>query len=72
MKETVNHPDHYNQGTIEVIDFIEAWGLNFSEGNVVKYITRYKYKGTPLKDLKKARTYIDRLIKAEESASESR
>ena len=25
MKEAVNHPDHYNQGTIEVIDFIEAW-----------------------------------------------
>ncbi len=72
MKEAVNHPDHYNQGTIEVIDFIEAWGLNFSEGNVVKYITRYRYKGTPLKDLKKARAYIDRLIKAEESASESR
>ena len=72
MKEAVNHPNHYNQGTIEVIDFIEDWGLNFSEGNVVKYITRYKYKGTPLKDLKKARTYIDRLIKAEESANESR
>jgi len=72
MKEAVNHPDHYNQGTIEVIDFIEDWGLTFSEGSVVKYVTRYRYKGKPLEDLKKARFYIDRLIKAEESASESR
>jgi hypothetical protein len=69
MKEAVNHPDHYNQGTIEVIDFIEAWGLTFSEGSVVKYVTRYRYKGKPVEDLKKARFYIDRLIKAEESAN---
>ena len=63
MKEAVNHPDHYNVGKIEVIDFIEAWGLNFAEGSVVKYITRYKFKGKPVEDLKKARFYIDRLIK---------
>ena len=68
MKEAVNHPDHYNQGTIEVIDFIEAWDLTFSEGSVVKYITRWRYKGKPVEDLKKARFYIDRLIKAQESA----
>ena len=69
MKEAVNHPDHYNQGTIEVIDFIEAWGLTFSEGSVVKYVTRYRYKGKPVEDLKKARFYIDRLIKAEETVN---
>ena len=63
MKEAVNHPDHYNVGKIEVIDFIEAWGLNFAEGSVVKYITRYKFKGKPVEDLKKARFYIYRLIK---------
>ena len=28
-KETVNHPEHYNQG-IEVIDFIDSWDLDFT------------------------------------------
>ena len=60
-KEMVNHPDHYNKG-IEVIDFIESWDLNFSEGNVVKYVTRHKHKKDSLEDLKKARFYIERLI----------
>tara|TARA_B100000131_G_scaffold317712_2_gene360230 strand:- start:660 stop:884 length:225 start_codon:yes stop_codon:yes gene_type:complete len=71
-KEMVEHPDHYNVGKIEVIDFIEAWNLNFSEGSVVKYVTRYKFKGKPVEDLKKARFYIDRLIKTAELADGSR
>tara|TARA_R110000796_G_scaffold60220_13_gene139072 strand:- start:17786 stop:18220 length:435 start_codon:yes stop_codon:yes gene_type:complete len=58
-KEKVNHPDHYNAGKIEVIDAIEDWGLDFIEGNVVKYITRSKHKGNTLGDLKKARWYLD-------------
>ena len=64
-KEMVFHPEHYNKG-IEVIDFIESWGLDFNEGNVVKYVTRHKLKGKPLEDLKKARFYIDRLIALQE------
>ena len=55
----VNHPDHYNTGKIEVIDAIEDWGLDFIEGNVVKYITRAKHKGNTLGDLRKARWYLD-------------
>ena len=62
-KEMVVHPDHYNQGNIEVIDFIEAWNFNFAEGSVLKYLARYKYKGKPIEDLNKAKQYIDRLIK---------
>jgi hypothetical protein len=62
MKESVNHPSHYNQGNIEVIDAIEDWGLNFCEGNVIKYVARHRYKNQPLKDLKKARWYLTRLI----------
>ena len=60
--EKVNHPPHYNSGNIEVIDAIEDWGLDFIEGNVVKYITRSKHKGDRLGDLKKARWYLDYLI----------
>lgn len=67
-KEMINHPQHYNQG-IEAIDYIESHKLSFCLGNVVKYITRAKHKGTELQDLKKASWYlqreIDRLEKGE-------
>ena len=58
--DMVNHPEHYNHG-IECIDYIESHDLNFNEGNVVKYVTRHKYKNG-LEDLKKARFYLDREI----------
>lgn len=61
MSERVNHPQHYNKGKIEVIDFIEDQDLNFHLGNVVKYVTRAEMKGG-LEDLKKARWYLDRYI----------
>ena len=60
--DPVKKPSHYNQGGIEPIDFIEANNMGYYEGNIIKYITRYKYKGTPLLDLEKARHYLDRLI----------
>lgn len=65
MKETVNHPSHYNDGKIEVIDFIEDKNLNFHRGNAVKYIARAgkKDKSKEVEDLKKAQWYIDREIK---------
>lgn len=56
------NPKHYNQGKIEVIDFIEDQQLGFHEGNVVKYVCRYKVKNG-IEDLKKARWYLERLIK---------
>jgi ribosomal protein S2 len=37
--------------------------LNFNEGNVIKYITRARKKGTHLIDLEKALDYIQREIK---------
>lgn len=67
-KEAINHPSHYNAGSIEVIDAIEAWGLGFLDGNIIKYLARYQWKGKPIEDLKKARWYLDRLIKNQEEA----
>jgi len=63
-REEVNHPEHYNFGEIEAIDVIEDQGLGeaFCAANVIKYILRYKHKGTPLKDLKKIKWYTERLI----------
>lgn len=60
----VSHPKHYNQGKIEVIEFIEDKGLNFHRGNAVKYIARAGIKDPfrEIEDLEKARWYIDREI----------
>lgn len=60
-KEMVNHPSHYTQG-IEAIDYIESHKMNFNIGNVIKYVTRAKHKGTELEDLKKASWYLNREI----------
>ena len=62
--ERVNHPSHYNQGKVEVIDAIEDWNLNFCEGNVIKYVARHRHKDEPIEDLKKAKWYLERLIKS--------
>lgn len=71
MGDNVSHPYHYNVGKIEVIDAIEAWELNFSLGNAVKYIARADHKGNPIEDLEKARWYIDREIERRKSDGES-
>ena len=60
--DNVNHPAHYKVGGIETIDFIEAKGLNYHLGNVVKYITRADSKGNREEDLLKARWYLNREI----------
>jgi len=64
-KENVNHPDHYLKDSgYEVIDVIEAWDLNFSLGNAIKYIARAGKKNPEktCEDLKKAIWYIQRVI----------
>ena len=54
------NPDHY-AGTIQPIDFIMASKLDFCEGNVVKYVSRWKDKNG-LEDLMKAKQYLEFLI----------
>ncbi len=60
--DMVNHPPHYKAGGMETIDFIEAKGLGYHLGNVVKYVTRADHKGNKLEDLKKAQWYLSRAI----------
>lgn len=53
---------HYRKGgEIQPWDIIKAWELDFWEGNVVKYVLRWKHKDG-VQDLKKARHYLDYLI----------
>ena len=65
--DVVDKPEHYNKGGIEAIDYIkQQLGDDFSaycEGNVHKYIHRYKYKNG-VEDLRKARVYLEWLIKS--------
>jgi len=53
--------NHYKRFKIQPIEFIILNNLNFLEGNIVKYVCRYRFKDG-LKDLEKAKHYIEMLI----------
>ena len=63
MANSVNHPEHYNVGGVEVITAITAWGFaeGFNHGNAIKYIVRAGRKGeaTEVEDLRKAIRYLE-------------
>lgn len=65
IDKNVNNPTHYNIGSIETIEYLESLGISedFALGNGLKYLSRYKFKNAPLQDLKKAKWYIDYLVK---------
>lgn len=54
----VSNPSHYTYGEWQPKDFSRAWGLNFNLGSAIKYITRYRDKGNPELDLKKANEFL--------------
>lgn len=64
LHEGVGTQDHYTSCKIQPIDFIVENDLDFLEGNVIKYVARYKRKNG-LEDLQKARQYLDWLIERE-------
>lgn len=53
--------DHYSKMKVQPIDFITANGLGYIEGNIIKYVCRYKSKNG-VEDLKKAQHYLQMLI----------
>lgn len=60
ITELVNHPDHYNQGKIEVIDFINDQvdgGLCWNLATAIKHLARSPHKGQQVTDLQKAIWY---------------
>jgi len=67
MTDSINHPKHYNinwvgEQAIETFDYINSWKMGYAEGNIIKYVSRHKYKGKAIQDLKKARWYLDKMI----------
>ena len=65
MNDIINHPSHYTDGKIEVIEFIEDKKLNYHRGNAIKYICRAGKKDPQkeIEDLQKAIWYINREIR---------
>lgn len=74
IMKNVDHPSHYqSKAGIEVIDVIEAFGLGFCTGNVVKYVCRCgKKTDNELQELEKAKWYLEREIKNRRAAMESK
>ena len=64
MSDNINHPRHYTDGRIEVIDFIDDKGFGYCLGNAIKYISRAGKKdpATAIEDLQKALWYINHEI----------
>ena len=62
MDDLVNHPAHYTHGKIEVLDFIDDQQFGYLDGQVIKYVSRHRWKGQPVQDLRKAQFYLNRLI----------
>lgn len=65
--DEISRPPHYCAGRkYEPKDVIRDWNLNFNLGNVVKYVSRNgrKQNESSIKDLQKARQYLDFEIEA--------
>jgi len=64
LKEQIGG-NHYSKLAIQPVTYINANGLSYLQGNVIKYVTRYKDKNG-VEDLEKAKHYIDLLIELED------
>jgi hypothetical protein len=64
-------PQHYRGNGLQPFDVIDAFGLDFYEGNALKYLLRWRKKNG-VEDLVKARTYIQVLIDRAQAAEASK
>lgn len=67
-RDTIYTPSHYKRG-IETWDYTDSWGMDFLEGNIIKYVTRWKDKNG-IEDLRKALMYLQRLLEREEKKND--
>lgn len=68
-KNMVNHPDHYNAGSIECIDALDSMLAGYKDPciaalawNAVKYVWRAPLKGDMKQNFEKARFYLDKIL----------
>ncbi len=63
--DEISKPTHYTMGRkYEPVKVIRDWNLTFNLGNALKYISRAGRKDDAIKDLLKAKQYIDFEIEA--------
>ena len=57
------NPKHYTRG-VSTYSYIKSWNMNYEEGRILKYITRWRHKNpdNPVQDLEKAKWYLEELI----------
>jgi hypothetical protein len=64
-------PEYYRgDGGMQPFDVIDAFGLDFYEGNIIKYVCRWRKKNG-IEDLYKARTYLNKLIERIDKADQA-
>ena len=56
--------NHYKELPIQPVEYIHANGIGYFEGNVIKYVSRWRNKNG-IADLQKAKHYIELLIELE-------
>jgi hypothetical protein len=59
--------NHYKDMAIQVVEYCHKNGIGYMEGNVIKYVSRWRKKGG-MEDLRKARHYIELLMQMENEA----
>ncbi len=64
---TLSKPRHYAIGDVEPIDLIIAQNMDFLQGNLIKYSSRFPHKGSAINDLNKVIDYAKRIIHEIES-----
>jgi hypothetical protein len=52
---------HYKDKSIQPWDYIAANNIGYFEGNIIKYVSRWRNKGG-VDDLNKAAHYLEKLI----------
>lgn len=67
-QDNINNPPHYKQYSLEAIEGIKGSMSKeefqgYLKGAALKYLWRYKYKQAPVEDLRKAKWYLDQLLK---------
>ena len=69
-KDMVNHPDHYNQNSMEHADFVEYMGYPYTLGCATKYVFRNRFKGSQNQDLDKVVAYCELYLKTDDAVKD--
>ena len=73
MADEIKKPNHYFRYVIEPVTFIMQNNIPYAEGNVIKYICRWRFKhkdkAKQIQDLHKARQYIDLILEKEQQTT---